>query len=146
MPVKVVGFSKGVVCLNQILIDLYKFENKCDADDKLRRWFSNVETMAWLDGGHNGGKMTWITDENILLSLVNLSNIKVDIRVTPYQIDDHNRPWIKEEESLFYSILHKLNGKSSDLRLRRHVYFKNEKISLLNHFKVIDTLFDKPLL
>merc|ERR1719510_2775222 len=98
--------------------------------------------MAWLDGGHNGGKMTWITDENILLSLVNLSNIKV----TPYQIDDHNRPWIKEEESLFYSILHKLNGKSSDLRLRRHVYFKNEKISLQNHFKVIDTLFDKPLL
>ena len=143
---KLVGFSKGVVCLNQILIDFYKLENKCDADDELRRWFSNVETMAWLDGGHNGGKMTWITDENILLSLVNLSNIKVDIRVTPYQINDHNRPWIKEEELLFYSILHKLNGKSSDLRLRRHVYFKNEKISLLNHFKVIDTLYDNPLL
>ena len=52
-PKKIVGFSKGVVVLNQLMIDSRE-ESGVD-------FFKLVETMCWLDGAHNGGLLTWMS-------------------------------------------------------------------------------------
>ena len=41
--------------------------------------------MVWLDGGHNGTEDTWVTNPDVVKSLA-ATNIKLDIRVTPYQV------------------------------------------------------------
>ena len=92
--------------------------------------------MIWLDGGHNGGKDIWITDKRLLKSLVD-KNIKIDVRVTPYQVKNSNRPWIAKEEKLFTSTLHKLGAD-----INRKLYFEDEPASIDNHFNVIKTLQD----
>ena len=122
-----IGFSKGVVVLNQIVRELLQVE------------YQNVQrisSMIWLDGGHNGGKDIWITDKRLLKSLVD-KNIKIDVRVTPYQVKNSNRPWIAKEEKLFTSTLHKLGAD-----INRKLYFEDEPASIDNHFNVIKTLHD----
>jgi len=121
-PVTLVGFSKGVVVLNQILRELS---------------FSNgllIDRMVWLDGGHNGGKDIWPINKDLLSQLV-LKNIVVDVRVTPYQVRNPNRPWIKREEKIFSESLKKLGANIS-----RNLYFEDEEPSIENHFRIIETL------
>ena len=95
--------------------------------------------MVWLDGGHNGGADIWLTDKKILQTLVDL-NIQVDVRVTPYQVNNPNRPWIGKEEKLFRNILTRLGA-----QLKRTLYFEEEPPSIENHFRVIESLLTDPL-
>ncbi|XP_045131606.1 UPF0565 protein C2orf69 homolog isoform X10 [Portunus trituberculatus] len=45
-----------------------------------------VRNMYWLDGGHAGGRNTWITSHSILKSLAAQQQISIHIHVTPYQV------------------------------------------------------------
>lgn len=83
-----VGFSKGVVVLNQILVEFHGLlgEGAAAPDDGLIEFARSVRRMVWLDGGHNGGKDIWITREDILKTLATKTDVQVDVRVTPYQI------------------------------------------------------------
>ena len=101
--------------------------------------------MAWLDGGHNGGRDTWVTDEAVLASLVTGTTCRVDIRVTPKQVRDRGRPWIGEEEAKFATKLQQLMRPHDETRLKRNIYFENEEASLRNHFKVLDTICDSQI-
>jgi len=121
-PVTLMGFSKGVVVLNQILREL-SFSNEL-----------LIDRMVWLDGGHNGGKDIWPINKDLLSQLV-LKNIVVDVRVTPYQVRNPNRPWIKREEKIFSESLKKLGANIS-----RNLYFEDEEPSIKNHFRIIETM------
>ena len=137
-----IGFSKGVVVLNQVLHDLHLLHNDmCENDpNTLCRFSERIERMIWLDGGHNGGKDTWITDEAVLETLARKTNITVEIKVTPYQVKDERRPWIGKEEKRFRNIL----GSKFDLlgsnRLIRRLYFEEDEPNIDNHFKILTTL------
>jgi len=125
LPVTIIGFSKGVVVLNQILYEL-PARDSCD-------WFK-IDTMCWLDGGHNGGKETWITNKGILKDLSD-SGIKVRARVTPYQVSDTRRPWIKKEEKIFRETLQRLG-----CDIKRKLYFEDDDICIENHFRILNSL------
>lgn len=127
-PVKLIGFSKGVVVLNQILREL-----SSSSDTVVK-----ISTIMWLDGGHNGGQGIWPTDKKLLETLVD-KNISVDVRVTPYQVKNTNRPWIGREEKSFTSTLIRLGAKIS-----RKLYFEDQPASIDNHFSVIKTLLTSP--
>ncbi|XP_013396861.1 UPF0565 protein C2orf69 homolog [Lingula anatina] len=128
LPISVVGFSKGCVVLNQLLFEL----QAAKADPELGKFVSQVQSMYWLDGGHNGGSKTWVTDRTILSSLVG-TNIEVHVHVTPYQINDPMRKWIGKEEKKFVEELEKLG-----VKVKETVHFKDEPRSIENHFRVLE--------
>jgi len=68
-------------------------------------------------------------------------SVVVDVRVTPRQVLDPQRPWIGREEGVFCATLRQLGAS-----LERTLYFEKEKANLRNHFRVLDTLAEKPLL
>ena len=121
-PVNIVGFSKGVVVLNQILREI-------QTDQALK-----IGKMVWLDGGHNGGKDIWPTDKKLLEIIVDMK-ISVDVRVSPYQVKNPNRPWIKREEKIFTGTLQRMGAD-----ITRKLYFEEEESCIENHFRVIETL------
>ena len=70
-----IGFSKGVVVLNQILREL----------PSLSAHGLALTSLVWLDGGHNGGRDIWPTDRRLLQGLVE-AGVRVEVRVSPYQV------------------------------------------------------------
>ena len=68
-----IGFSKGVVVLNQILRELPSMSAHGLA----------LTSLVWLDGGHNGGRDIWPTDRRLLQGLVEAG---VRVEVSPYQV------------------------------------------------------------
>ena len=74
-PVTLVGFSKGVVVLNQVLREL----------SSLAAHNLPLTSMVWLDGGHNGGRDIWPTDRKLLQRLAE-AGVRVEVRVSPYQV------------------------------------------------------------
>ena len=57
----------------------------------------------------------------------------MEIHVTPYQIEDEQRPWIGKEEKIFSGLLKKLGAETN-----RVVHFKEEPPTLENHFRILD--------
>ena len=58
-----IGFSKGCVVLNQLLHELHFHKSASpQVPDVLKR----VVSMTWLDGGHAGGKDTWVVQRQVL--------------------------------------------------------------------------------
>lgn len=122
--VTLLGFSKGCVVLNQVIREIHYYSGDVD----MFRW---IKHMYWLDGAHSGGKDTWCTDTHVITSLAN-SGIHLHVHVTPYQIEDQNRPWICKEEKKFSSGLKKRNAS-----LVREVHSEGEPPSLDNHFSLL---------
>ena len=138
VPKTLIGFSKGVVVLNQLL---YELKSEPDSESEAReRFWSSIKQISWLDGGHAGGKKTWVTDEEVLKRLAQMT-LTLDVRVTPYQVRDERRPWIRQEEKRFTGILTRLGAD-----VKRKMYLEDLEASIYNHFKVIDTLKEDPLL
>jgi len=90
-----------------------------------------IEDLYWLDGGHNGGKNTWITSRSLLETLTRLG-IRVHVHMTPYQLADDRRPWIRREEKMFCDLL-----KRFEAPLQRYVHFENESPTIIHHFQLI---------
>lgn len=76
-------------------------------DSSMMKLVSRIKHMYWLDGGHGGGKNTWITARSLLETLCRLG-IAVHVHVTPYQVQDDHRPWLRKEEKQFTDLLKKL--------------------------------------
>lgn len=64
------------------------------------------------------------------------SGTRIHVHVTPYQIQDDRRPWIKKEEKTFSDILLKLGAE-----IHRHVHFANSPPNLFLHFDVLNMFF-----
>lgn len=90
-----------------------------------------IKDMYWLDGGHNGGKNTWITSRSLLETLTRLG-VRIHVHLTPYQLQDDRRPWIRKEEKLFSELLKKFSASIS-----RHIHFENEPATLQQHLRII---------
>ncbi|XP_045516073.1 mitochondrial protein C2orf69 homolog isoform X3 [Pieris brassicae] len=110
---------------------------KCDAvkgesDDDDAQFIERIQSMWWLDGGHAGGKNTWITARSLLETLARL-DVNVYVHVSPYQVNDEGRPWIGREEKTFSSLLHRLGAK-----IERYVHAEGStRYSLNTHFNVL---------
>lgn len=128
-----VGFSKGVVVLNQLVHELAALA--CAG----KQPGLSLSRFIWLDGGHNGGKGTSITDPDIIRRFAGYG-IRVSLRVTPYQVEDTRRPWIKQEEKIFHRLL-----RDSGVEVHRKLYFEDQESSILNHFNIISTLETDPV-
>lgn len=127
------GFSKGCVVLNQFIYEFHYYKTLTPDDSTMMRLVSRIKDMYWLDGGHGGGKNTWITSRSLLETLCRLS-INVHVHVTPYQIQDDHRPWIRKEEKAFTDLLKRL-GACFD----RHLYpSEANSTNLFTHFEVLN--------
>lgn len=69
----IIGFSKGCVVLNQLLHEFHYFYNLHMDSEINKTVLKQVKKLVWLDGGHSGGKNTWITSSSILSVLSRLS-------------------------------------------------------------------------
>ncbi|XP_053681903.1 mitochondrial protein C2orf69 homolog [Sabethes cyaneus] len=127
------GFSKGCVVLNQFIYEFHYYKTLTPDDSTMMRLVSRIKDMYWLDGGHGGGKNTWITSRSLLETLCRL-RISVHVHVTPYQIQDDHRPWIRKEEKAFTELLKRL-GAPFD----RHLYpSEANSTNLFTHFEVLN--------
>lgn len=68
------GFSKGCAVLNQFLYEFHYYNDKSN-NDNINNFIKLIKEMWWLDGGHNGSKDTWITDQDILHSFAKLGEM-----------------------------------------------------------------------
>ena len=127
LPVRLIGFSKGCVVLNQIMFELKTFKE----DPDVKQFLENIVAIYWLDGGHTGRQNAYITDYDILGDIVSL-NKELFVHVTPYQVLDPNRPWIGIEEREFVLRLTHMKGKITEKR-----HFMSLRPSVKNHFNVI---------
>ncbi|CAH1119351.1 unnamed protein product [Phaedon cochleariae] len=130
--IKLVGFSKGCVVLNQFLYEFQYYKTFSSDDSDTCKIISRIKQMYWLDGGHAGGKNTWITSKPLLETLANL-RISIHVHVTPYQIKDDHRPWIRKEEKLFSETLKKFGAP-----VHRKIHFENDSPSLEMHFSILN--------
>ncbi|XP_078046410.1 mitochondrial protein C2orf69 homolog isoform X2 [Augochlora pura] len=128
------GFSKGCVVLNQFLHEFHDHLSNPDSDLEITNFVKLIESMWWLDSGHGHSKDTWITNKPILESFVKLK-IEVHVHVTPYQICDLRRPWIREEENQFCSLL-----RSMEVPVKRILHFADKPRSLLLHFNLLTAI------
>lgn len=133
-----IGFSKGCVVLNQLLYEFHYLKTLTPDDQTMMQLVSQIEDMYWLDGGHSGQKNTWITSRSLLETLTRLG-IRVHIHVTPYQINDDRRPWVKKEEKIFSDMLQKLGAP-----VTRVLHFENVTPNLLMHFDVLTAFRQSP--
>lgn len=74
MDIKLVGFSKGCIVLNQFLYEYHYYKTFTTSDSNEMKFISKIKHMYWLDGGHSGGKNTWITSRQLLETLASLGN------------------------------------------------------------------------
>nr|CAI5819715.1 unnamed protein product [Callosobruchus analis] len=127
---RLIGFSKGCVVLNQFL---HEFKYYLATAENLEKpdLLTRIKDMYWLDGGHNGGKNTWITSKSLLATLATLG-IRAHVHVSPYQIQDDRRPWIGKEEKLFSE-----NAKKLGVAISRTVHFKDIPPALNVHFDIL---------
>ena len=122
-----IGFSKGCVVLNQFLYSFYVSSD----DSELMELISRIVLMNWCDGGHSGGSHTWVTAPEVLKHFSRLS-IRVHINVSPYQVMCRYRPWIGNEEKIFFNTLTEFG-----VNPNRVLHFAEEESSLEMHFRVI---------
>ncbi|CAG5033786.1 unnamed protein product [Parnassius apollo] len=132
------GFSKGCVVLNQLIYEFHYTKTLTPGDEHMVRFIERIEDMYWLDGGHAGGKNTWITSRSLLETLTRL-DVNIYVHVSPYQVQDEVRPWIGREEKAFTSLLKKLGAK-----VERYLHDQPDAPhSLHMHFEVL-TAFANP--
>ncbi|XP_012064239.1 PREDICTED: UPF0565 protein C2orf69 homolog [Atta cephalotes] len=125
------GFSKGCAVLNQFLYEFHHYDNDLNNDPNINNFIKLIKDMWWLDGGHNGPKNTWITNEDILRSFAKL-RINTHIHVTPYQMQDKHRPWIQMEEKSFNDTLQRMG-----VSVQQTLHFGDKARSLSSHFNVL---------
>jgi hypothetical protein len=62
-----------------------------------------------------------------------VSGIKVHVHVTPYQVNDERRPWIRQEEMAFVETLRSLGSP-----VESSLHFRDDPPSLHYHFKLLN--------
>lgn len=127
VPLSLIGFSKGTVVLNQLLHEL----NSATEDPITSDIVEKVSHMIYLDGGHNGGKDVWITKESVLQNLQG-TGIAIETHVTPYQMNDPMRKWMKTEHKRFVQGLQKLGVNVATTK-----HFEGEERSIDIHFGIL---------
>lgn len=127
-----IAFSKGSVVLNQLIYEFHYIKTLTPDDCSMMRLVSRIRAMYWLDGGHSAPKNTWITSRSLLETLERL-NVSIHVHVTPYQVLDDRRPWIRRDEKAFTDLLKRLGA-----NLTRVLHFDSGTTNLFTHFEVLE--------
>lgn len=71
---KIIGFSKGCVVLNQFLNEFHYLLKTSDPNSYqiLRNFVKHITDMYWLDCGHSGTEDVWVTSSEVLKTLHDL--------------------------------------------------------------------------
>lgn len=154
---RLAGFSKGGVVLNQVLAEMSVFqkylqdprEHRQGRNDSLlvsstpdyvRTFLSAIQEMHFLDVGLNC-KGAYLTNEKVLESLGNLNRsypFTVFLHGTPRQWDDVYRGWICIEKNRFKALLCE-----NRIRVIERKYLEGEEPSILMHFEVLEIFSPK---
>lgn len=135
--ITLIGFSKGCVVLNQLIYEFHYLKTLTPDDITMMQFVSRIDNMYWLDGGHAGGKNTWITSRSLLETLTRLG-VNIYVHVTPYQIYDERRPWIGREERAFVCLLRRLGA-----QVFRFLHQEaGVQPTLHTHFEILSTFKD----
>ncbi|XP_036324241.1 UPF0565 protein C2orf69 homolog isoform X2 [Rhagoletis pomonella] len=126
-----IGFSKGCVVLNQFIYEFHYLKTLTPDDSTMIRLLSRIKDMYWLDGGHGGQKNTWITSRSLLETLTRMG-MNIHVHLTPYQVQDDRRPWIRKEEKIFTDMLRRLGAP-----ITRHLHYDSQTANLMTHFEVL---------
>lgn len=137
IPLKLIGFSKGSIVLNQFLYSFVALNENPDED--LQLFVNRITDMYWLEGGHSGTSETWVTKKTVLENFANMKK-NIHIHVTPYQVLCDTRPRIGKEEKTFRENLIRMGCK-----VTRVLHFADEPRSIENHFRVLE-VFKEPVL
>ncbi|XP_055901889.1 mitochondrial protein C2orf69 homolog isoform X2 [Eupeodes corollae] len=126
-----IGFSKGCVVLNQFIYEFHYLKTLTPDDSTMIRLLSRIKDMYWLDGGHGGQKNTWITSRSLLETLTRMG-MNIHVHLTPYQVQDDRRPWIRKEEKIFTDMLRRLGAP-----ITRRLHYESQTANLMTHFEVL---------
>ena len=99
---------------------------------RIRQLLSRFQAMYWLDAGHSGGYGAWVVDEELLHCLASLGT-SIHVHVTPQQVADPNRGWIRDEEREFVDKLRMYGACVTEV-----LHFEHEERSLEKHFRVLN--------
>ncbi|TYZ66988.1 hypothetical protein PybrP1_007699, partial [[Pythium] brassicae (nom. inval.)] len=143
LPLHLVGFSKGVIVLNQLITELaickregFKSNNRREAllDDvsTYHKFFSQVRSIHWVDGGNASSRGCVPSNERALAAIHDVSNARLVVHVTPYQYDSKDRPWIKQEIEEF---IQQMRRHHVDVQLK--MYNEGEVASIHSHFQLL---------
>lgn len=58
--------------------------------------------------------------------------MNIHVHLTPYQVQDERRPWIRKEEKIFTDMLRRLGAP-----FKRHLHYENQTANLMTHFEVL---------
>lgn len=154
--VRLAGFSKGGVVLNQVLGEISQCqEEQTSSAQKGSEWseeqsgkgpvhlpsasamefLKRIREVHFLDVGLNS-RGAYFTDPRAVESLAKFyagQSFSIFLHGTPRQWDDANRPWICIEKNRCQSLL-----KSHGVTVHERKYFEGEELSLLMHFRVLE--------
>ncbi|EQC33757.1 hypothetical protein SDRG_08859 [Saprolegnia diclina VS20] len=138
LPLHLVGFSRGVVVLNQMITELAAMppvtQGAYDAP-AVRHWFQQVVSIHWVDGG-NGSSAGALPSHSLALSVLSdFPTLGLHVHWTPYQLASRQRPWIAHENVAFCKTMEGLGCPPRVLE-----YFSHKPGSLEDHFGVLDAL------
>lgn len=136
LPVVLIGFSKGSVVLNQLMLELSNRKNTIPEAIHDTSLFKRITEIHWLDGGHAGENGTWLTNERVINDLA-LSIPMMYCHMTPYQIMDPTRPWVYQEYNRFVQLLNKFGA-----NIRTYNHFVDKPRSIHYHFKILEVFLE----
>lgn len=67
-----------------------------------------------------------------MLAFFCLLAINIHVHLTPYQVQDDRRPWIRKEEKIFTDLLRRLGA-----QITRHLHYDSQTANLMTHFEVL---------
>ncbi|GAB9470377.1 hypothetical protein Gpo141_00007624 [Globisporangium polare] len=143
LPIHLVGFSKGVIVLNQLITELaickregFKSNNRREGQladvSSYHKFFSQVCSIHWVDGGNGSQRGVVPSDERALSAVHDFSNARLFVHVTPYQYESTERPWIKLE---IHEFIQKMRRFQVDVQLK--MYYDGEAGSIHSHFQLL---------
>ncbi|GMH42426.1 hypothetical protein BSKO_10345 [Bryopsis sp. KO-2023] len=140
--IKVLGFSKGGVVLNQLLAEMGSIRESLGVGNegirkdnaKIFEFLSSIREMHYLDVGLHcrGG---YLTDPRSLQGLGDFE-VSVFLHGTPRQWKDVRRPWVLNEKNMSKALL-----REEGVPVHEKLYLENESPGLAMHFNIL-TEFD----
>jgi hypothetical protein len=120
LPIIIVGFSKGCVCLNKICYEMNKYK---ELSLDTQEFVNKFQHFMWLDSGHNGKKCALITDKDVINNLYK-RNIRLYLYGTPFQLNTtyNNKKFISKE----YNKMIELLNESYQMKFKTKIYFQEK--------------------
>ncbi|KAK9845935.1 hypothetical protein WJX81_006425 [Elliptochloris bilobata] len=151
-PVRLLGFSKGCVVVNQVLAEIAYLEGLSDeaAIEHLQRssrgapdvdlpdmlvFVKAIREVLLLDAGLNC-RGAYLTDPEAAAGLgrwCRRAQLRVSLHGTPRQWGCSARPWIAEEKDRCMALL-----AAAGVPVKQRLHFAGQEPSLLMHFRILE--------